>query len=310
MQIAIIDLGTNTFNLLVTEVTGDNNYKILLESKYPAKLGKGGINKKVIMPDAFERGLKGIETHLKTLEDYNVESINCFATSAIRSSANGQDFVDAVKDKFNLDINVIRGDKEAELIFDGVKQVVPIGEEKVLIMDIGGGSTEFIIANKDGVIWKHSFNVGAARMLDLIKPSDPINACEIEYLNSYAEQELVLLFEEMKKHQIKTLIGSSGSFDTLAAMIAAEEHPHLDMSKLTNYEIDYNLYLRLHKRYLKSTVNERLKMKKMEPHRVEMMVLTSLFINFVIEKYKFDKIFQCAYALKEGAIYQILKNNK
>ena len=96
MQIAIIDLGTNTFNLLVTEVDKNNNYTILLETKYPAKLGKGGINNRTITPEAFQRGFTALETHLKTLEQFNVESIHCFATSAIRSASNGKDFVEQV----------------------------------------------------------------------------------------------------------------------------------------------------------------------------------------------------------------------
>ncbi len=308
MQIAIIDLGTNTFNLMVAEINENNDYSILLQTKYAAKIGKGGINNNTITPEAFERGFTALETHLKTLERFNVESINCFATAAIRSATNGQEFVKQVKERYNLDINVIPGQKEAELIFDGVKQVVPIGEEKVLIMDIGGGSTEFIIATKDGVIWKHSFNLGAARMLDFTNPSDPITPDEIEKTEQYITGQIDLLFEEMSKHKIDTLIGSSGSFDTIAAMIASEEHPHLNIRKVTNYEIDLSLYKKLHQKYLQSTYAERMAMKKMDPSRVDMIVLASLFIQLTIKKFNLTKVYQCAYALKEGAIFQILNH--
>ncbi len=308
MQIAIIDLGTNTFNLLIAEVKNDKTYTILSETKYPAKLGKGGINNKTITPEAFERGFKALETHLETISQFNVDQITCFATSAIRSASNGKTFVSQVKEKYNLNINVIQGNKEAELIYDGVKQVVPIGKENILIMDIGGGSTEFIIANKNEVVWKHSFNIGAARMLDLIQPSEPIKAEEIHKLEEYISNELELLFAEIKKHKIVRLVGSSGSFDTIAAMIAVEEHPHLDLTKTTSYKIEKNLFERLHQKYLNSTIEERLKMKKMESHRAEMIVLASSFIKFTIEKLNIQEVFQCNYALKEGAIYQILNN--
>ena len=306
MQIAIIDLGTNTFNLLIAEVNANNNYTILSETKYPAKIGKGGINNKTITPEAFDRGFKALETHLETIAQFNVDQIICFATSAIRSASNGKTFVSQVKEKFTLDINVIQGDKEAELIYDGVKQVVPIGIDNVLIMDIGGGSTEFIIANKNEVVWKYSFNIGAARMLDLIQPSQPIKPDEISNLEAYISKELELLFTEIQKHKVDRLIGSSGSFDTIAAMIAVEEHPHLDMTKTTSYKIEMDLFEKLHQKYLSSTLEERLKMKKMESHRAEMIVLASIFIKFTIEKLNIKEVFQCNYALKEGAIYQIL----
>ncbi len=308
MQIAIIDLGTNTFNLLITETTKENSFKILLETKYPAKIGKGGINKKIITQDAFERGFTALQTHLNTIKNYNVDSIHCFATSAIRSAENGLDFVRQVKEKFNLDIKVISGSKEAELIYDGVKQVVPIGKEKVLIMDIGGGSTEFIIANSQGVIWKQSFELGAARMLDLVNPSEPMKDTEVEHVKELIEEKLGLLFNELKKHDIETLIGSSGSFDTVAAMVAAIEHPYLDMKKISSYSIKTEHFNSLHLRYLNSTINERLNMKRMDPHRVEMIVLASIFIKYIVDHLNLKQFYQCNFALKEGAIYQILNN--
>src|SRR5690554_7120915 len=144
-RVAIIDLGTNTFNLLITEVEG-SLYRILTESKYPAKLGKGGIHKATITPEAMKRGLEALTAHLITISEYQVESIFCLATSAIRNATNGAEFVKKVKQELGLTIPVIPGDEEAQTIFDGVKQVVPLGSAYALIMDIGGGSVEFIIA--------------------------------------------------------------------------------------------------------------------------------------------------------------------
>ncbi|MCT4588577.1 MAG: phosphatase [Carboxylicivirga sp.] len=308
MKIAIIDLGTNTFNLLIAEQTGENNYQILLENKYPTKLGKGGINDKKILPEAMERGLTALQTHIDTMKPYGVDKVICMATAAIRSASNGQEFVKLVKDQLDLDINVIDGQKEAELIFDGVKQVVPIGDERVMILDIGGGSNELIIANKDGVLWKHSFDLGIARLLDKFQPSDPITKDEIAEVEKYIKPELQLLYDALKKYPTQKLIGSSGSFDTIAGMIAAEHHPHLDMKKVMTYQIPVDYAKQMHECFLKSTSEERKKMKRMDLHRVEMIVLASIFINFIVKEFNFKEIWQCAFALKEGTIYQTLNN--
>lgn len=307
MRIAIIDLGTNTFNLLIAEQK-DSSYSILLEKKYPAKLGKGGINDKRILPEAMERGITALKTHLDTLQPYHVDKVVCMATAAIRSATNGQDFVDRVKKELGLTINVIDGQKEAELIFDGVKQVIPIGDERVMILDIGGGSNEFIIANKEGVLWKHSFDLGIARLLDRFQPSDPITNDEIEAVEKYIQSELKLLYEAMAKYPTNTLIGSSGSFDTLSAMIAAIHHPHLDMTKVMTYHIPLSYALELHNTFLKSTTEERKNMKRMDLHRVEMIVLASIFINFIVKEFDIKEIWQCGFALKEGTILQLLNN--
>src|SRR5690554_3968973 len=113
-RVAIIDLGTNTFNLLITEVEG-SSYRILTESKYPAKLGKGGIHKATITPEAMKRGLEALTSHLITISEYQVESIFCFATSAIRSATNGAEFVKKVKQELGLTIRVIPDRKSTRL---------------------------------------------------------------------------------------------------------------------------------------------------------------------------------------------------
>lgn len=308
MRIAIIDLGTNTINLLIVEKKTEETYHILHESKYPAKLGKGGINDRTILPEAMDRGIFALKTHQATMDSYGVEKVVCIATAAIRSASNGQEFVRRVKEECGLNINVIDGQKEAQLIFDGVKQVVPIGKEKVMILDIGGGSNEFIIADNDGVLWKHSFDLGIARLLDRFHPSDPITQQEIEAVEDYIKDELGLLYDAFLKYPCDTLIGSSGSFDTIAGMVAAIHHPHLDMNKVMTYHIEMDFVEELHHRFLKSTHAEREKMERMDLHRVEMIVLASIFINFIVREFNIKSFWQCAFALKEGTIYQILRN--
>lgn len=308
MRVAIIDLGTNTFNLLIAEKTDEKSYNILLESKYPAKLGKGGINDNRIVPEAIERGMTALKTHINTMKPYGVDKVVCIATAAIRSAKNGDEFVRKVKDELGLTISVVDGQKEAQLIFDGVKQVVPIGSEQVLILDIGGGSNEFIIANKDGIKWKHSFDLGIARLLDRFKPSNPITNDEVIEVEKYLKKELEPLFVALGKYQSTILIGSSGSFDTISKMLAAKLHPHMDMKKVTSYNISLDDAKELHQQFLRSTAKERENMKGMDLHRVEMIVLASIFINFIVREIGIKEIWQCGFALKEGTIYQILHN--
>lgn len=307
-RIAIIDLGTNTFNLLITEVKPDGSYNTLLESKNPAKLGKGGIHKSTITPEAMERGLEALKSHLITISEYQVESIFCFATSAIRSADNGQDFVKRVKEELGLTIRIIQGDEEAQTIYDGVRQVFPLDEDYILIMDIGGGSIEFIIANRLGVAWKQSFEIGVARLLEQFEPSDPINDNEVKAIQKHLKKELEPLFEAAKNFPVKKLVGSSGSFDTLAAILSKKFFPLLDMSKLTSLYLDNKRLLTVHKELMSSTTDERKVMPGMIPHRVDSIVPASIIVKFIIDEFKFKDVWQCTFSLKEGAILQIISN--
>lgn len=306
-RVAIIDLGTNTFNLLITEVEG-SSYRILTESKYPAKLGEGGIHKATITAEAMKRGIEALTAHLITISEYQVESIFCFATSAIRSATNGGDFVRRVKQELGLTIRVIPGDEEAQTIFDGIKQVVPLDNFYSLIMDIGGGSVEFIIANRNGIVWKDSYNIGTARILEQFKPSDPIIDKEVAKIKEYIGAKLKPLFEAVEKFPIYKVVGSSGSFDTLAAMIAKKEYPLLDITKIINFKMSREYLSDLHELLKKSDSHTRRALPGMDPSRVENIVPASIMIQTVLAHVKPEEVWQCSFALKEGAIQQIISS--
>jgi exopolyphosphatase / guanosine-5'-triphosphate,3'-diphosphate pyrophosphatase len=308
MRAAVIDLGTNTFNLLIVEIGEAQGYKILYNNKLPVKLGKSGIDKKEIRPDAITRGLNAIERHLQTITEYKAEKTFAFATSAIRSARNGDQFVKMVKQRCGLDIEIIDGEREAELIYYGVKQAVQLNSEKVLILDIGGGSNEFIIADRDNIYWKKSYPLGVARLLSKFKPSDPISIEEIEFISNYLEERLSNLFEEFKKHKINTLIGASGSFETIAAMIKADD-PNFQSETGTSPEsinIDLTDFENLYQKLINSTLKERKQMKGLESMRLEMIVVATLVVKFILQKLKLQRLIQSNFALKEGVVYELL----
>lgn len=307
MRIAVIDIGTNTINLAIASINNDS-YQIIYSSKEPAKLGKGGINDGIILPEAIERGLESIRNHVNIISQFNVDKTIAIGTSIMRNASNGLDFAKQIKSIFDIDVRIISGDEEAQMIFDGVKQVMPIGIDRVLILDIGGGSNEFIIANKDGIIWKHSFELGLARLLDKFHPSDPITQQEIKSIENYIRSELTPLYEALHNYPTSTLIGTSGSFDTIAAIIAANKHPNLNVKLTTSYEITIPNFEELHRKIISSTIEQRRNIKNMDQNRVELIIPGSLFINFIVREMRIDKMSQCNFALKQGAVYQYINN--
>jgi len=275
MIIAILDFGTNTFNLLIAELK-ELSFKVLHTSKQPVKLGRGGIQINRITPDAFERGFVAITNHMETIQNFEVEEIRGFATSAIRNASNGEEFVAQVEARFGFRVRVIPGDREAELIYKGVRQAIRLTETKVMILDIGGGSNEFIICNRDGIIWKHSFELGMARIMELFDLSDPISFDEIKALESYFKQELQPLIAVVRKERPLTLIGASGSFDTFYSLL--QERYGMAPDENHGREISLKDYNKLHRVLIRSTTAERKAMQGMEPVRVEMIVAATIFV--------------------------------
>lgn len=303
MPIAILDFGTNTFNLLIAE-RKERSFTILHSGKQPVKLGRGGIQINRITPDAFERGFVAIHNHMDIIKKYGVNEIRAFATSAIRNASNGGQFVAEVEKRFGFRVRVIAGDREAELIYKGVRQAFPFTGKKVMILDIGGGSNEFIICNKEGIIWKQSFELGMARILEIFDLSDPITNEEVHALQGYFRQELQPMFEAVEREKPVTLIGASGSFDTFYAMLRHRSGVVEDVNH--SREITLSDFRQIYSHLIKSTAEERRAMPGMEPVRVEMIVPAAIFVSFVIRECHIRQLIHSEFALKEGVISELV----
>jgi exopolyphosphatase / guanosine-5'-triphosphate,3'-diphosphate pyrophosphatase len=305
MKVAILDLGTNTFNLLIAETSMKGNFSVLENKKIPVKLGEGKISHGEIPPEAIKRGIGAINSHYSLIRKHNVKIIRAFGTSALRTSKNGIDFLNKIKTNTGIEVQIISGEKEAELIYYGVRQTLNLDKEKFAILDIGGGSDEFIIADMEKIIWKKSYPLGIARLLERFYPSDPITKDEIAKIYEYLAGNLIDLFKKLKENNIQILVGASGSFETFVTMINQLEVNETEcVLKENSHEISMHDFKQLNKKLAESTLLERIDMKGLEPMRVEMIVLASLFVNFVLENHRFNTIIQSNYALKEGAVYE------
>ena len=310
MRVGIIDMGTNTFNLLIAEVDEAGGYQRLYNSKVPVKLGEGGLNEGYINDDAFQRAFLALEAQTAAIRNFYCDRILAFATSAVRSARNGQDFVKAVRERFGVTIQVIDGSEEADYIYHGVQLANAIDDnEIVLIMDIGGGSTEFIIADQEEIQWKQSFELGVSRLLQKFNPSDPITDSELQEIQKYIETETAELFESLQEFHPEILVGSSGSFDTLAEIIANKFYSPDLIGDNPRYDFKREDYDRIHQILLKSTKEDRLQMPGLIKMRVDMIVLASIFIELVLRKSKLQNLRLSSYSLKEGVLFEMLKGN-
>ena len=307
MKHAILDLGTNTFLLLIVEAESDLTFKILHQSKRVVKLGQGGIGKNHIQKPAFKRGVQALLSLKKTIQKFEVSDVHAFATSAIRSADNGLDFVRAVNSSTGIEIQVIKGEEEAELIYLGVRQCVNLDEQPVLIMDIGGGSIEFILCNETGLLWKHSYNIGVARLLERFSPSDPITEDQIQLVESYLDNQLSDLSEMLVKYPVTRIIGSAGSFESYTDILGFRNFGKALSSSLLSYEFDLKQYFDLHNYLIQSTRSQRQSLKGLLRMRVDMIVLASIVANFVMKKYSISRMQYSAYSLKEGALWNSLR---
>lgn len=320
MRAAIIDIGTNTINLLVGETRSGGGYNIICSDKTTPRLGRGSFSGGALTADAMQRGLHALAQHEERIRALKCDRVVALGTSALRAASNAADFLTAVKQRFGWTVEVISGDREAQLIFDGVKQVMPIGRERILILDIGGGSCEFILANKDALLWRRSYDLGMVRILDHFTPGDPPAAKQLRRIEDFIRAGLVgnppddndnapkemNLYEALRAYPTTTLVGTSGSFDTMAALVAERNHPMLDVRLATSYEIPLPCFEETYRRLIASTAAERRAMPHMDPERVDLIIPGIVFINFVVSELKMERLYQCGFALKQGAMLDLI----
>jgi exopolyphosphatase/guanosine-5'-triphosphate,3'-diphosphate pyrophosphatase len=304
-RVAVMDLGTNTFHLLIAEGPTDS-FKEIVHVHEGVKLGEGGINKGIIQPVAFERGITTMQHFQSYIQAHEVHEVKAIATSAIRNAANGQDFIVQVKEKAGIQIELINGEQEAAYIYNGIKASGCLTNENALVMDIGGGSVEFIIGNKDEVLWKQSFEIGAARLMDKFHQTDPIPVQSIKELTRYLDGKLFDLFGAALQHKPSILIGSSGAFESFAEVIELEKGKPFNLKQTKFYEFDTDDLLDLIERLAKSTHHKRVATKGIIPVRVDMIVVASLITIYIMQKLGLTDVTMCTYSLKEGVLADML----
>jgi len=309
VKIGIIDLGTNTFNLLIAELDEKGGYKPIYRSKVGVKLGEGSFEKKYITEAAMQRAFLALEAQITAIKNQYCDKVLAFATSAVRSASNADDFVRKVKERYGITIHVIDGDREATMIYNGVQLSGALSNDNALIMDIGGGSTEFVAANDEEILWKRSYELGVSRLLEKHQPENPITPETLLEIEESLKSQIIDVFNVSGTEEIKTLIGSSGSFDTFSDVIS---------KRIGNYEDTVNLTcLNFNREALDNHLNEliastriqREAMDGMVAMRVNMIVMSAIFVRLVLKNTGIETVKLSKYSLKEGVLFEVLKGN-
>lgn len=299
-RFAVIDLGTNTFHMRIVE--GVNHAipfrKIHRERRF-VKLAEEGIETIGAVP--FERGIQTLIAYRKILDQYNVTEFRACGTAALRTASNGQQFIQQALERANIPIQLIDGDTEARLIQRGVALTLPNDvTNRYMIMDIGGGSVEFIICEQQEVLWAQSFPVGAAVLYKKFHHSDPIKTEEVTAVYQFLEQILQPLFAILRTYPTTHLVGASGTFDVLGMnlvnMQATDLYADLPLKKFTPL-FDDVLY---------TTHQERYDRQDIPDVRADMIVVALILIDFIIKKTQLQRLSVSSFAMKEGILTQML----
>lgn len=295
MRVAVIDLGTNTFHLLIAKIEADGSFSTVKRIRKYVYIGEDGVD--TLGEKPLKRAYETLAEYKIAINEYKAEKVVAFGTAALRTASNGQAFINKVKTEIGIDIQLISGDKEADLIYLGTKQAVPITDENILIMDIGGGSVEFIIANQYQKIWAKSFPVGVSVLFNRFHKSEPIAKNEIADLTNFLNQHFEPLYAALAENPATILVGASGTFDVISGVMGhkVSGFPHCESADLSGFPAFYNAAVQ-------ADLETRLAMETIPSQRAKLIPAALVLIDLVLKKATITKMLVSGYAMKEGIL--------
>ena len=306
--LAAIDIGTNSFHLVIAKIDSKKRFTVLTRAKEVVRLGSSSNDMKYISPESIERGVETLKRFKLICDSFKAEII-AVATSATREALNKQVFLQKVLEETGIEISIVSGYEEARLIYLGVLQSLDIYNKKILLIDIGGGSTEFLIGEKGEVKIASSLKIGAVRLTNKFSLNDKINKSDLKNSKIFVKGAINQIVRTLEGNDYELVVGSSGTINNIGSIISADNNPAAD------YEISLNGFIikkkpfntALEKIYDAETLAERLSIPGLDPKRADIITAGAVILEQIFSDLKIEKMTLSSFALREGIIMNYIQ---
>ncbi len=307
-NIAILDIGTNSFHLIVATATPSGNIKIIARNREVIRLSQGNTGgAQIILPQAIERAVEEIKKNKIIANSHNAQ-LRAIATSAVRESQNKVEFVKIIKELTDVDIEILDGLDEARLIFNGIQKAIPKLHTSSLSIDIGGGSTEFIIGKGNKIENIKSISLGAVRVTKQFFPNYITTDKKIAEAKKWVAKIVTPISKDIKTKNIEQFIGTSGTILNVGVMIKAMRGEHnIDYLTLNNFEFSANELFELEEKILSANSPAKRKfIVGLEKSRCDIISGGIIILSTIFKIFEIKKMLISNYALREGAIFDMI----
>ncbi len=308
-KFAVIDIGTNSIHMVLAEILPDAGYKVIDRFKDMTRLGDGTFVTKRLSDAGIARALNTLKTLVTLARNKGFDRIVAVATSAVREAQNGGEFVNMVMDQTGLTVRVISGIEEARLIFLGVQNSVALSDKPALVVDIGGGSVELMVGNRDAMLHASSLKLGAIRLVDQFLPKAPCPRPMLRALEQLVTKQLDAALETFKTKKFHAVIATSGMAGNLANII----HMKLagrPLSQVNLAKVAWKDLRGLEAELARSSLKTRLTIPGLDPKRVDTLLPAAVVLNRLLELTGHDEMTLCDKAIREGVIYDFMVRNR
>ncbi len=311
VTIAALDLGSNSFHLVVARAISEKSFEVLLKEKLMIRLGDV-VSKFGYIDELHVRSvIEAIRSFRTLAESLGASELVALATSAFRDAENSSEVVDLIEGETGVSVSVISGSKEAELIFKAISTSVSFQDEVVMCADLGGGSLELIIGTQGELLWSHSFSLGVGRLTaKFLQRPDELSAKDIQKMRRFIHEALLPHYDVIKAFSPSILIGSSGSFLNIARMAISAQRPNVDLKMLEDLNqvsVKRSALKATGRTIIKSNTQERLAIPELDPKRVDIIQAAVLVLDELMQMFSFKALTLSEWALREGIILSELE---
>ncbi len=302
-RFAGIDIGTLTCRLLIADLAPGHPLTELRSERRILRLGEGVDQTKRLSPVAMDRVIACLQEWRNVIDGYQVEATAVVATSAVRDAANRDDFLERVKREAGFEVEVISGEEEARRTLLGIRSGLPAGVTDMLALDIGGGSTEFILDGCGQKPIMRSIDIGVVRLCERVLHHDPPTNEEVRQAREWVRRETKTAVAEMAGFETATFVGTAGTVTSLAAM--AQILPTYESARIHNYVLKLETIRELEHTLLSRTKAERVGLSGLEKNREEVIAAGAIIIRTIMETLGQEECLVSDLGLREGVLIQL-----
>jgi exopolyphosphatase/guanosine-5'-triphosphate,3'-diphosphate pyrophosphatase len=299
-RIAAIDVGSNSLHMVVAQADPDGSLTTLWRMKEMVGLGRISFPSRRLSADAMERAISTLRRFQQAARARGCEKILAIATSAVREAENGGDFLRRARRELGLGVKVVSARDEARLIYLGVRHALELGSRPHFILDIGGGSVEFIVGDATKAQLLESRKLGAARMTAQFVSTDPISPGDLKALLAHYEKELAPVCDSILALKPVAALGTSGTMENLAAMCAT-----IDKRESAGV-LERDSLSRLLTKLIESRSKDRATMHGLDDQRKDQIIAGALLVGELLRRLNLAEIRLCKSALREGILLEYL----
>ena len=302
-RLAGIDIGTLTCRLLIADLPANNRLNELCSERRILRLGEGVDQSKRLKHEAVERVIHCLKDWRATIESYHVHAHVAVATSAVRDAANKQEFLNRVRSEAGFEVEILSGDEEARRTMLGIHSGLPGDIKDVLALDIGGGSTEFILTLQGQSPVVRSIDIGVVRLSERLLHHDPPTRQEITEARAWIQRETTVVLAAMPQRAGLTFVGTAGTITSLAAM--ALQLPAYDAARIHNYRLALNTITDLEEHLLSRSKAARIGMPGLERNREDVIAAGAIILRTVMDILGERECLVSDRGLREGVLIEL-----